>query len=101
DVHLADLVADHADDILDRVLEGPGLALLAREAAEGAREHADVRPRDVPVEDEVDTIPLAPGLDVIAHPAQAENVAGFDEEEAVVAGGALEVLSLYPVRDKH
>src|SRR5262245_54971731 len=84
DVHLADLVADHADDVLERVLEGPGLALLAREAAEGAREHADVRRRDVPVEDEVDTIALAPAFGVIGHPAQAEQVLGLEQEEPVI-----------------
>jgi hypothetical protein len=36
DVDLADLLADHADDVLDRVLEGAGLALLAGKAAKGA-----------------------------------------------------------------
>src|SRR5262245_16656070 len=43
DVYLADLVTDHANDVLDRVLERPGLALLAREAAEGAGAPAHVR----------------------------------------------------------
>src|SRR5262245_61253285 len=100
DVHLADLVAHHADDVLDRVLEGPGLPLLAREAAEGAREHADVRRRDVPVEDEVDAIALAPGFDVIGHPAQAEDVAGVEQEETVVTGEALLVLDLFPDGDQ-
>ena len=72
DVDLADLVADHADDVLDGILEGPGLALLAREAAERAGEHADVGGRDVAVEDEVDAIALARRLDVVGHPAETE-----------------------------
>src|SRR5207249_8358653 len=65
DVHLADVLADHADNVLDRVLEASGLALLAGEAAEGAGEDADVGRRDVAVEDEVDAVALARGLDVI------------------------------------
>ena len=83
DVDLADLLADHADDVLDRVLEGAGLALLAGEAAEGAGEHAHVGRRDVAVEDEVDAIALARGLDVIGHAPEAEQVLGLEERETV------------------
>src|SRR5262249_61536599 len=64
DVDLANVLADHADDVLDRVLERAGLALLAREAAERAGEDTDVRRRDVTVEDEVDPAALARALDV-------------------------------------
>src|SRR5206468_9577447 len=59
DVDLAHLRADHTDDVLDGVLEGAVLPLLPGESAEGAREHADVRGRDVAVDDEVDPVALA------------------------------------------
>src|SRR5205814_1797594 len=89
DVDLADLVLHHADDVLDRVLEGARLAGLAREAAEGAREHADVRGRDVAIDDEVDAVALATGFRVVGHTAHAQEVVGLEEEDAVVAGEAL------------
>src|SRR5439155_3354223 len=68
---------------------GAGLAGLAREAAEGAREDADVGRRDVAVDDEVHAITLAPGLDVIGHAPNAQEVVGLEEGEAVLAAQAL------------
>src|SRR3972149_4190601 len=79
----------HADDVLERVLEGAGLALLAREAAEGAGEYADVRRRDVAVDDEIGAVPLAPGLDVGGHAPDAEEGFRLDEQPAVLAAEPL------------
>src|SRR5262249_12106130 len=100
DVDLPNFLADHADDVLDRVLEGAGLALLASEAAERAGEDADVRRRDVAVEDEVDAVALARGLDVIGDAAQAEEIFGVEEEEAVVTGEAVLLLDFFPDGDQ-
>src|SRR5262249_58267259 len=100
DVDLPNFLADHADDVLDRVLEGAGLALLASEAAERAGKDADVRRRDIAVEDEVDAVALARGLDVIGDAPQAEEIVGVEEEEAVVAGEALPLLDFFPDGDQ-
>ena len=96
DVHLAGLVTHHRHHVLDRVLVGAGLAGLAREAAEGAREDADVGRRDVAVDDEVHAITLAPGLDVIGHAPDAEEVVRLEEGEAVLAAQALARADLVP-----
>src|SRR5207245_6412913 len=96
DVDLADLLADHADDVLDRVLEGAGLAFLSREAAERAREDAHVGRRDVAVEDEIDAIALARGFHVIGHAPEAQEIVGLEEEQPVVAGEASPRLDLVP-----
>ena len=96
DVDLADLLADHADDVLDRVLEGAGFALLSREAAERAREHAHVGRRDVAIEDEIDAIALARGFHVIGHAPEAQEIVGLEEEQPVVAREAPPGLDLVP-----
>src|SRR6267143_6778792 len=98
DVHLAGLVTHHRHHVLDRVLVGAGLAGLAREAAERAREDADVGRRDMAVDDEVHAITLAPGLDVIGHAPDAEEVVGLQEDEAVLAAQALARTDLVPDR---
>src|SRR5439155_1679435 len=72
------------------------LAGLAREAAEGAREDTDVGRRDVAVDDEVHAITLAPGLDVIGHASDAEEVVGLEEGEAVLAAQTLARAHLVP-----
>src|SRR2546422_7292492 len=81
DVDLAHLRADHTDDVLDGVLEGAVLPLLPGESAEGAREHADVRGRDVAVDDEVDPVALAARLDVVGHPSHTQEVVRLRSEE--------------------
>src|SRR5206468_1120070 len=98
DVHLASLVAHHRHHVLDRVLVGAGLARLAPEATEGARQHADVRGRDVAIDDEVDAVALAAGLDVIRHAPDPEQVVGLEERRAVLAGQALARADLVPDR---
>src|SRR5207245_676239 len=82
--------------VLDRVLVGAGLARLAREAAEGAREHADVGGRDVPVDDEVDAVALAPGLGVIGHAPYPQEVVALEQGETVLAAQALARADLVP-----
>src|SRR2546425_6393696 len=96
DVDLANLVAHHAHDVLDRVLEGPRFAFLPREAAKGAGENADVRRRDVAVEDEIDALALALGLGVIGHAPEAEQVLGLEEREAVAPVEPFSLLNLLP-----
>ena len=98
DVHLARLPADHRDHVLDRVLVGAVRARPAREAAEGAREHADVGRRDVAVDDEVDAVPLALALDVVGHPSDAQEVLGVEQGEAGRAVEPLARANLIPDR---
>ncbi len=85
DVDLAHLVADHGHHVLDGVLVGAGRALLAGEVAEGAGEHADVGGRDVAVDDEVDAVALAPGLDVVGQAAEPEQVVRREQREPILA----------------
>ena len=96
DVDLAHLLADHPDDVLDRVLEGTVLALFPGEPAERAGEHADVRGRDVAVDDEVDAVALAARLDEVGHPPEPEEIVGLEEPEAILAAEALTGLDLLP-----
>src|SRR3989304_1371354 len=71
-------------------------ALLAREAAEGAGEHTDVRRRDVAVDDEIGAVPLAPGLDVVGHAPDAEEVFRLEEQQAVLPAEPLARPHLVP-----
>ena len=98
DVHLAHAVPDHPEDVLDRVLEGAGLAGLSGEVAELAREHADVRRVDVAVDDEVDAGAVPPRLHVVREPAEPEQVIRLEEEHSVVAGETLVRSHLVPDR---
>ncbi len=92
DVHLAAVRLHHGHHVLDGVLVGAGLALLAREVAEATGEDAEVGRGDVAVDDEVDALALPPRLHRVGHPAHAQQVGGLEQERAVLAAEALRPL---------
>jgi hypothetical protein len=98
DVDLVHFAAHHRDHVLDAVLVGARLSGLAREAAKGAREHAEVRGRNVTVDDEVNAIALPTRLDMVGHAADAEQVVGLKERQAVVAAETLAGADFVPDR---
>ena len=101
DVNLADLVASTMPMMSSTVYSNaPASPFLRAKPQNEQGEDADVRRRDVPVQDEVDAIALTPGLDVVGHAAQPEKIVGFEEKEAVVAGEALLVLDFFPDGDQ-
>ncbi len=81
DVHLAAVGLHHGHHVLDGVLVGAGLPLLAREVAEAAGEHAEVGRGDVAVDDEVDALALAPRLHSVGHAADAQEVLGLEQQQ--------------------
>src|SRR5690348_17664663 len=96
DVRLAGAGLDHRQDVLDRVLEGALLALLAGEITKAAGEHTYVRRVDVAVQHEKDLVAVSPGLGEVRHAADRMQVIGLEEDEAVGAGEALSGLDLLP-----
>jgi hypothetical protein len=100
DVDLTNVRLDHADDVLDRVLEGARLALLLGEVAERAGEDADVRRVDVPVDDEVDPVAGLLALDVIRHAAEAEEVVGAEARQPIVEIEPLALAHFLPRRGR-
>jgi hypothetical protein len=83
DVRLAGARLDHVQHVLDGVLEGALFALLSREVAEGARQHADVGRVDVAIQDEKDLLAVPPRFGEIRHAAEAVEVLRFEEELTV------------------
>ena len=59
DVDLARAGPDHAEHVFDGMFEGAVLALLAREVAEAARQHAEIGGVHVTVHHEEDLVPVA------------------------------------------
>ena len=96
DVDLADVRLDHADDVLDRLLERALLALLLGVVAERAGEDADVGRVDVAVDHEVDPVAGLLALDVIRHAAEREQVVGLEAGQAVVEVEPLASAHLVP-----
>ena len=86
DVDLPDAVLDHAQNVLDRVLEGAGLPLRPGEVAEGAGQDAEIGGVDVPVDDEEDPVAGAPPLGEVGHLPDAQEVVGLEEKQAVLSG---------------
>src|SRR5678815_4309336 len=98
DVRLARARLDHREHVLDRVLEGAGLALLLGEVAEAAREHADIGRVHVAVHYEEDLVAVAARLRGIRETSHAVKVRGLEEEESLGAVESFAGLHLVPER---
>ena len=98
DVRLARARLDHREHVLDRVLEGAGLALLLGEVAEAAREHADIGRVHVAVHHEEDLVAVAARLGGVRETSHAVKILGLEEQEALVAVESLLGLYLVPER---
>src|SRR5215472_9012509 len=98
DVGLPRARLDHLEHVLDGVLEGPCLSLLAREVAEGAGEDAEIGRVDVAVEHEEDLVAVEPGLGEVGQATKAVEILGLEEELAVLTTEPLTGAHLVPER---
>src|SRR5262250_42702 len=96
DVSLAGARLDHLEHVLDGILEGAWLALLAGEVAERAGENAEVGRIDIAVEHEEDLIAVPARLGEVGQAAEPVQVLGLEEELAIFAAQPLVGADLVP-----
>ena len=87
---------DHLEHVLDRVLEGASVALLLGEVAEAARQDAEIRGVHIAVHHEEDLVAMAARLGGIGETADAVQILGREEQEALVAVEPVAGLHLVP-----